>query len=483
MKLLLVYPNISKAHTPQMGLLSLCSFMLEKGVDTFLCDLTFVNPNKYLKHLINEIGKYKPDIVGFSCRTMEYPLVEYLASEVRKNFKKIMLIAGGPHVTFSPLQIAPHVDYLIIGEGEETLYEITQLYANNEKHLIKNIQNVGFMKNGKLHCNSVRPLIDINLLPQPRYEIFNELHYKANMCLEIIPTAKICGVFEGSRGCPYTCSYCSNKQLMDIYKGKGKWRREKSSEKIKEEIDSFKRHYGLDMIYFIDEVIMTSDDRTQMLRRCLSEEQIPFIFMERPELITEKRVIDIKKAGAYSCSIGIESGNQEFRSKLLGRSMTDEKINKAYKLMKKHGIKTHSFIMLGLPMQTKEVMQETYNMIEAIQPDTAQATTFFPLPGTELSDFVKKEGLLDKEVSPTSYYSSSVLNYEKSHKEFINKMAHMINLGIWKKSSINKVLYYLCMWIPKFSYLIYYVSIVTRTFIRIGFRQTMQKIIIKTLNS
>ena len=266
---------------------------------------------------------------------------------------------------------------------------------------------------------------------------------------------------------------------MNIYQGKGKWRREKSYSRLRQEMDIFQKNYGLDMAYFIDEVIMTSDKRTEEMKQNLEGLNVPFVFMERPELVTEKRVSDVKAAGAYSCSVGIESGNQAFRERLLKRKMSDDKIKAAYQLMKKHGIKTHAFTMFGLPDQTRKIMYETYKLIEEIQPDSAQATTFFPLPGTELYEVVKGKELLKKDVYPTTYYRKSVLEYSPKHKAYISRLTHLVNSGLWRKSKTNKIIFFICLYIPMCSGLIYYAKILKNSISSIGFRQTMQKIIIR----
>lgn len=440
MKILLVYPNIQKVRTPQMGILSIASYLLEKGFDTRICDLTFISQYRYLEHLFANIEKYRPDMIGVSCRSMEFQAVKELLLEIKRKYRNILLVAGGPHATFAPDEIAPFADYLVIGEGEEAIEEVAEAVADNNRQSIVEIQNVAFLRNGVLVKNPLRPLIDLSSLPVPTYELFDDRHYLSHSFQSIVRGAKVTGVFEGSRGCPFSCAYCSNKKLREIYRGRGRWRREKPAELLRNEIDAFKSIYGLDMMYFIDEVIMTSDARTQELKEKLQDINTPFIFMERPEFVNETRVKNIRDAGAYSCSIGIESGNEQFRFSLLGRRMSDETVKRAFQLMKLHGIKTHTFTMMGLPGQTKEIMMETYRLLEEIQPDSAQATIFFPLPGTDLEELVLSSGLWTKNLYPASYYKTSWLNYSNEHKRDIEFFADIINLNLWKRTFAHCIL-------------------------------------------
>lgn len=479
MKVLLVYPNVIGTLTPQMGILTLGSYLLKHGVDVSICDLSFVEADQYADHLESQIAREKPDILAFSCRTTEFNVTSVLAVMVRKRYPDLLIIAGGPHATFQTAELAPYVDYCVVGDGEEALLDIVKLVSRGRHKKIGSLNNIAYQKEEELIQNPMRPLFQLENSPMPVYELFDERHYKNANFLHLIPGAKVCGAFEGSRGCPYKCTYCSSPTLMEMSKGAGKWRREKPAKQIRAEIDHFKSLYGLDMIYFVDEVMMTSDARTKALREHMEDLKTPFIFMERPELIKENRVIDMKAAGAYSCSIGIESGNEEFRQKLLKRKIRDTRIIESYDLMREHGIKTHSFIMIGLPEQTPEVMKETFDLLREIQPDSAQATTFFPLPATELHKHTLQTGLLNEGEYPFAYYGESLLNYPKKHKRMIRRYADIINIGLWQKKFGYSFLFFLSRTVPRFSTLLLNSQIVLRAIKRKGVIGTLNRIRVK----
>lgn len=477
MTFLFVYPNEYRAQTPQMGIVQLGSLLLDNGYDAKVADLTFSAPERYSDELMATIERVRPEVIGFSMRTQELPLVSRLTDEIRKRFK-IPLIVGGPAATFEPASVAPYFDYGVIGDGEGATLDIARAIADGRPDRIREFDNVFFLDNGHLHKNKLRPLYDLEQSPMPRFELFDERHYTQHYLLNIVPGAKVGATFEGSRGCPYQCTYCSNSALMVINKEGGKWRREKSGARLRREIDLFRSKYDLDMMYFVDEVIMTTDDRTAELREHLADLKTPFIFMERPELIREKRVKDMAAAGAYSVSIGVESGDQEFRTELLKRRMDDEKIVAAYRLMQQNGIKTHAFIMMGLPEQTPRIMAETVRLLHTLQPDTAQATTFFPLPGTVLYDKVRSEGLYDGKSFPSNYYSMSVLAYSLRRKLAIADYATIVNMGFWRadKGNYGRVMTWLCLHIPLFSLAIYYPSVLWKSMRRVGLKQTWYRI-------
>ncbi|MBF8273048.1 MAG: B12-binding protein [Magnetococcales bacterium] len=443
-----IYPNITRPKTPQMGILALGSHLVNHGVDVRICDLTFHETGAWVGHVMQEVGRWHPDIVGVSLRTLEFSATLPILEALRQNKGHMLLLAGGPHATFVPQELAPLVDYGVTGDGEDACLAIAHAMAQGKPERIRELPNLFFQRQEELVKNPVGPLFDLAQAPEPRYELFDERHYTQHCFLRLVPTAQVCGVFEGSRGCPYLCTYCSNSALMEINKGAGKWRREKSGSQLRREMELFRSLYGMDMMYFVDEVVMTSDRRTAELREHLHDLKTPFIFMERPELIRENRVCDLKEAGAWSCSIGIESGDESFRRQILKRNMPDQKILDSYRLMQRHGIRTHAFVMMGMPDQSEAVMRASVRLLQTIQPDSAQATTFYPLPATELYDLVLQRGLFDPKVRPSNYYTLSALSYPLVHKQKIAMYADMVNLELWRTSFIRRLTVRLCMILP-----------------------------------
>ncbi len=93
MRVMLVYPNVSVALTPQMGLLSIGSFLDSKGIEVKICDLTFTSLSQYEDVFLSEIEKWNPDVIGISCRTMEYVVVANLCKSAKKMYPDKILVA------------------------------------------------------------------------------------------------------------------------------------------------------------------------------------------------------------------------------------------------------------------------------------------------------------------------------------------------------------------------------------------------------
>ena len=109
---------------------------------------------------------------------------------------------------------------------------------------------------------------DLDTVPLPDWRLFPKEHYEKSYIRTVMGGGvELVAAIEGSRGCPFTCTYCSNTTLMEDYRGHGRWRREKSPERIVDELDAFRREFGgLDFVYWVDEIFLTGVERLKRFR-------------------------------------------------------------------------------------------------------------------------------------------------------------------------------------------------------------------------
>jgi len=416
MKILFVYPNVTSQRSPQLGICMIASVAHQLGHECYMFDLTCIPRGKEVSTFKSKIESIKPDLLAVSCRSNEWPMIEKLFQSV--NVSNILKVFGGPHATVAPEETLEIADIAVIGEGENTFSELLKRIKDGKD--ISKIAGTWTKKNGSIIKNDMRDLIsDLDNLPFPYWNIFDSIHYKKSYVMEHFKGAGIVGTFETTRGCPYGCTYCTNDYIRGLYKDKGKWRREKSPERIIEEVKKFRDEYGLDGIYWIDEVVLTNIDRLKKFRDLyVSEIGVPFVFMERPENMTDEKVSIIKQAGAKMVSIGIESGDENIRRNLLNRHHSQETIINAFQTAKKYGITTYAFTMIGFPGEDRESIKNTYNLLKQAQPDKVQTTIFFPLGKTKLYEKTVREGLFDPRTPmPRHYYDKSCLNFPENKKK------------------------------------------------------------------
>lgn len=390
------------------------------GHETAMYDLTTIPNGKEIPFFQSKLGSFSPDMLAVSCRSNEWPFIKHLLRSVDAG--NILKVFGGPHTTSVPEEVISIADIAVIGEGEDTFREILERITSAKD--ITDIAGCWVKQDGRIIKNEMRNLIsDLDKLPFPYWKIFEGVHYYNSYIKRFFKGSKVVGTFEGSRGCPYNCNYCMNNYIRTLYAGKGKWRREKSPERIVQEVQLFRNEYGLDCVSWIDEVVLTSSDRLRKFRDLYaSQVGAPFFFMERPENMIDEKVNIISQAGARRVSIGIESGDEDIRKNILNRQYSQETVVSAFRTARKYGLITHAFTMLGFPGEDRNSLKKTYRLLRKAQPDTVQTAIFYPLPRTKLYERVVNEGLFDPGTAmPENYYEWSYLNFPESKKRELLK--------------------------------------------------------------
>jgi len=416
MRILFVYPNITRQRSPQMGIMMISAVAKGLGHELDIFDLTVIPEGEEISRFQSKLSSFKPDMLAVSVRSNEWSFVKKLFESA--NTEAIIKVFGGPHATVSPEEVIEIADIVVLGEGEETFSELLRKIENKED--IINIAGSWVKQRDKIFKNPMRELIfDLDSLPFPNWEIMDKVHYYQHYTIENLVKAKVVGTFEGSRGCPFACSYCTNDYIRSLYKDIARvpWRREKSPERLIEEIKRFKDAYGLGAVYFIDEILLTKKERIKEFRDLYrSQINVPFFFMERPENMTEEKVRLIGEAGALNIAIGIESGDEGLRRNLLNRRHSNETIISAFRMAHKYRIKTHAFTMIGFPGESRNSIDKTYQIVKKAKPDTVQTTIFFPLKHTKLYDLMVQNGLINSDIEmPQNYYEtqdSDLLKYQ-----------------------------------------------------------------------
>ncbi len=434
-KVLFVYPNVQRVRTVQLGIAVLSACLKRIGVKTRLFDTTALRRGCELEPFSRVLDEFRPDILAYSVRSNEWSLVKELLAEGRS--RGITQIVGGPHPTHAPEDTIDHVDALVIGEGEGAITDIVRRLSAGDS--ITGIPNTWVNTDDGVVKAPKRDLIsDLDTIPLPDWRLFDDIHTKQSYIRDMMDDVEVVAAIEGSRGCPYTCTYCANSALMESYAGQGRWRREKSPERIVEELQAFREVFGaLDFVYWVDEIWLTGIERLRRFRDAYkSGVGVPFSIMERPECVTEEKIKIISDAGLHYIAIGLESGDEELRSKLLQRHTKLEVLRRAFILPKRYGIRVHAFTMLGLPGQDEVSMMKTWDFMRQILPDTAQFTIFQPLEGTKLYDQVIEMGMYHPDDATESFYDGTMLRQDGIDGKLVNRYRllfdrYAVRPGVW----------------------------------------------------
>jgi anaerobic magnesium-protoporphyrin IX monomethyl ester cyclase len=389
MKILLIEPNMEEyALMPTLSLALLKGFIKEKTRHKAkVIDLVF-HKKDWKKYLVKEIVEEKPDIIGLSVLSFNYPQALQIARFIKKEFD-IKIIFGGIYVILSPQKVIENkeVDIICTGEGEVTLKE---LLDNNLD--CKNIQGIWYKHEGKIIKNKNRKLVEnLDTLAFPDFEDFDLDKYFLlnNHNLPIM----------ASRGCPYDCSYCSNHVLRK--KLEGKYVRFRSVDNVINEIElriNQLKNKGLQYIYFYDDTfILYKDFIIDFCKKFMEKDFhkcLKWSVNVRANLVTDKIIKTMKEAGCYEVRMGIESGNDYIRNNVYKRNMTKEEIFNAFRIIKDNGLLSRLYFMIGAPYETVDMMEESLDLAKRSKADMIFFEKLLPLPGTEIKEVCEKENLL-----------------------------------------------------------------------------------------
>lgn len=375
MKVVLTRPRY-KTHiiTPPLGIGYLSAYLKSKK---FACEIV----DGLNLDLTNEeiVSRSKDaDIVGIS--VLSYYFLE--AIDLAKKLKKAgkIVIIGGPHATTLPLLTLnkSSADYVVMGEGEETLYKLVSLIKKGKRK--GDIRLKGVISAGNREITFAPFISDLSELPMPDWDQIDPRKYKKaphGAIASNFPTAPILT----TRGCPYECKFCASPAL---------WQRKirfRKPEEVIKEINYLVKEKGVKEIHIEDDNFTLMRLHAEAICKSIIKQKIK-VAWSTPNGIRADRVDSqllnlMKKAGCYSVAFGIESGNPGILKNILKHENLDT-IKKAVVLAHDSGLLTQGFFIFGLPGETKETVQETINFAKSMPLDKAQFLLLDIIPGSVL---------------------------------------------------------------------------------------------------
>jgi len=355
----------SKMPMPRLGSILLGTILKNKGYNTkvFIEDIAMPD----LKQLDDA------DMVCVSSITSTAPR----AFQIADHFKKlgIPVAIGGPHSTFLPEESLQYADYVVRGEGEETIVELVEHLENGKP--LDTIKGLTFRADDKIVHNPERELAkNLNNAPIPDFNLV----YNWNR--QVVPVAT-------SRGCPFACRFCSVIQMF------GRQYRHKTIDRIMEEI-RIAASYKPRHMFFIDDNFAANKKRTKELLRAMiaNKVKIQWSAQVRTDIAKDRELLKLmEEAGCFSVYIGFESINPKTLS-LYNKGQGLEDIENAITLVKKHNINIHGMFVLGSDTDDIQTIRNTQKFASKLNIDSIQFMMLTPLPGTPVFDELKEQGRL-----------------------------------------------------------------------------------------
>ncbi len=415
MRLLIVYPNMGLEMTMNHGITAISAAAKQAGHEVSLLHLrTF-----HLEQALNDVAKAEPDVIGISLTENHRNQMEIFAAEVKKK-RDVKIFAGGPFPSACREWIEEFdaLDGVCYGEGELPFTAVLNKLDQNEDYT--QTRGFWFREGNRIIKNEPHPIADhLDTLPMPDLDIFDKrtiLNYPA---------------FSFSRGCPFKCTYCCAPLYGQRETGSTAVRY-KSPERAIAEIQDMLSRYDPQVLAFDDDTFFKSKAFVRKFTELYKQEiRRPFACNTRPETVNEELVRLLKEANCVLIAIGIESGDEEVRTQVLQRRMTDERIVEAFALIRKYGIRVSSFNMVGIPGETKERFRKTIALNRRIKPDLVQQTIFYPYRGTALGDLAHKEGYVVRHGYPT-YFGRGTLDLPGFSLRAIERASIFFEYNVFK---------------------------------------------------
>jgi anaerobic magnesium-protoporphyrin IX monomethyl ester cyclase len=440
-RILLVNPHETEQSgftNPPLGILYIAGTLLKHGFDVKVVDGCLEGKIAILE----AIDEFKPELVGITCLTPGRKKALEVAQMVKAFDQEIPVVLGGVHPTIMHSQMIENysfIDYLVLGEGEQTFLEIAQ---GKEPSLINGLV---YRENGKEVKTPARKYVEnLDDLPFPAWHLLNLSRYPGwgegkHKGIVLRDSPRISVIF--SRGCSGKCDFCST---WWIWKG---WRH-RSAKNMTDELEMLYQDYGVRHFCFADDAMTVDRQATielcdEIIRRNLI---IAFHVTTRTDYVDEEMLLKLKQAGCYMVAFGIETGSPRLL-KDMGKENDVENSIRAISLCKKINLPVTALVIVGNVGETEETVRETSYLLKKAKPDVVGcAGALWVFPGTRLYQNCRRMGFIDDDfwLGDEPYMIYTMEHSQETLKDFVQMITNnksRVRKFIDKVNFLPKILY------------------------------------------
>jgi magnesium-protoporphyrin IX monomethyl ester (oxidative) cyclase len=412
-RVLLIFPPVLNARFTNnicelpLGIASLAAFIRE-NIEVICLDAALEGYNHIEnigeglirfglseREIIQRIEAAKPDLVGFSCLfSSQFPVIRHLVEQVKKLDPEIITVAGGTHPSFLAERClnTSQLDYIVMAEGEQTLFRLIE--SLKQGAAVETIPGLAFRAEGRVVVNARPEYIDeLDRLPFPARELFPvEDYFRINVPMQSLSRSRRNLAIATSRGCPYRCRFCSSTVHW------GNCYRARSAEKVLLELSELKDKYRIEEVKFEDDNLTSDKERARRIFKGMIESRLN-LHWNTPNGIAvwtldESMLELMKESGCYEITVAVESGDPWVLKHLVKKPVNLEKTREMVGVIKRLGIETSGYFIIGFPGETREQIMNTINYARSLELDRCYLFIFTPLPGTPLARMAIEQGKL-----------------------------------------------------------------------------------------
>ena len=362
----------------KLGLLSVAGYLRDiGGVTPRVIDSLADGLN--LDDLGRILEEEQPDLVGFSVLTFNILDCLEVVKKLKAVSPKTKVCFGGFHVTLYPTETLslPNVDFVVFGDGEVTFAELVLAFgdiATGTSDQLASIKGLGWKdQNGRPILNTARPMIgrdEYDALPMPAHDLLDVDKYSVVLADEA-RTASI----QTSRGCPSRCTFCDIRMTPFIYR---------SNENVLREI-MYLQDLGIIEFFIIDDTFTINRKRTLSICKEITKANlgIKYKISSRVDKVDPELLDALAESGCYRIHYGVETGTQRLLD-YLEKGVTLEQVISAFEMTKTAGIEPFAYMMIGIPTEIREEVEETIRYVGLLQPYHVNYSICTPFPKTKL---------------------------------------------------------------------------------------------------
>lgn len=356
--------------------------------------------NDHIDNILKEIYISKSDIYAFSCYIWNIDIILRLCSSLRRINPKAIIVLGGPEVSFDSEELMKKhafIDYIITGEGEETLLELLK-HLSEDKSDIQSIAGLTYRALGEIIHNEERRLLkSLDVIPFP-YDDLLQLNTK------II-------YYETTRGCPFSCQYC----LSSTMNGVRYFSRDRIKRELKLFIDS-----GVKQVKLVDRTFNCKKSHClEIIKYIISQNgKTNFHFEIAADLLDEEMLSVLAQApkDMFQYEIGVQSTNPQ-ALKEISRTMDLAKVKEnTLALQGLHNSHIHLDLIAGLPYEDFVSFQKSFDEVHELMPDMLQLGFLKLLKGSGLRARAEEYDLQYNEFNPYEVLCTKWISYEELTK-------------------------------------------------------------------
>lgn len=376
---------------PPLGTLYAAALVRQHGYSVAVFDSMLEDPDD---GFVAALNRYQPKVVVIYEDSFNYlskmclERMREVAWEMQAEAKArgcCVFVHGSDASDHSTAYLRHGFDAVLLGEGEQTLIELLDSVLKRRQHSEWAINGLAYRRSDTaeiVHTAPRKLMHQLDHLPSPARDLISMERYAA--------------IWKGahgyrstnivtSRGCPFRCNWCAKP----IYGNSFVLR---SPESVVEEIVLLRTEYGIEHLWFADDIFGLNKHWVQEFASRIEEKHcaIPFKIQSRADLMSPETVDSLRRAGCSEVWMGAESGAQSVLN-AMEKGLKVETIVDAAARLHAAGIRPCFFLQFGYPGEGLREIEQTVSLVRKARPYDIGVSVSYPLPNTRFYERVQEQ--------------------------------------------------------------------------------------------